>query len=443
MSGRKTFPSGGIELASRKSLSRGSAIRNALIPPIATVPLLQHLGTQALCLVKPGDRVEEGMAIGGASGPISARVHSPIPGVVTEIAEVTLASGQRSLAVRIELDGSFSRFQARGWPSLGPDLPAEEIVALLADGGVVGLGGALLPSHLKLSIPKGEPVDVLVVNAVECEPYLTGDYRLLVEKPRELAEGIRLAARVCRPKEIILALDQSSDHAIEALAAAAAQAGCPISAIGLRSKYPQGDEKQLLKALIGREIPPGETPLAVGAIVVNVATVYALFEAVVLRKPLFERVVTVSGGAVRSPANLKVRFGTPIGSLIEECGGLKTVPKRIVAGGPFIGHTVLDLSTPVTKGVSGVVALTAGEVHEGTRTPCIGCGRCTEVCPMGLNPIRLLKQVEHSLGAEALEAGLLDCKECGCCSYVCPARVPLVEGLRLGKRAARSAEAVR
>lgn len=437
MNGLKTFPAGGIRPPDGKSLSCNAPIKNAIVPSVARVPLLQHLGTPAFPVVHVGDRVREGMLIGRPDGIISAAVHSPIPGVVVGLEEIGLLDGRSSLAVVIALDGVFDRSGRRSEarPERQPTL--QELADLLRANGVVGLGGTSFPTHLKFAMSKGVRIEHLVVNGVECEPYLTADHRLMIERTREILKGVQIAASALNPLNITVGIDENKPDAIRAMTDTSAGMGIEITVVPVESKYPQGDEKQLLKALLGREVPSGGLPLDVGAVVLNVATLHALYDAVALDKPLFERVVTMSGGALRSPANLKARVGTPIGALIQECGGFLVEPARLVAGGPLTGRTILDLDTPLTKGISAIIALTSAEARTAPETACISCGRCVEVCPMGLDPATLFKQVEHDRHEEALEGGLLDCRECGCCSYVCPARLPIVDSLRLGKRMAR------
>ncbi len=436
MSGIKSPPERGVTLIDRKRLAMESPIRNAILPTTAVVPFSQHLGTPAQCVVKVGERVREGMLIGKPQGIISAAVHSPIPGVVTAIREVVTAQGSRSQAAIISLEGEFERLR-RNRPTARSDRSEAEILSLLEEMGVVGLGGAGFPTHVKLRAPKGVSIEHLLVNGVECEPYLTGDFRLMVERPREIVEGIRMAAKLLKPRAIVVGIQEPYAEAVEAMRAACRESGLPVEVVALPARYPLGDERQLVKALTGREIGAGLLPLTEGVAVVSVGTLVAIYEAVALEKPLFERVVTVSGGAVREPANLKVRIGTPIGALLAECGGLAETPERVVVGGPFTGSAVYDLGTPVTKSTTAVLGLSAGEVRAARRTSCISCGRCASVCPSGLDPARLFKLVERDLHADAGREGLLSCSECGCCSYVCPAHLPLVETLRVGKRRGR------
>ncbi len=437
MKGLKTFSIGGVHPPGKKYLTEKKEIINAVIPGIFVVPLSQHLGSPSECLVEKGDKVTEGMLIGKSTGFISSNIHSPVPGTVTEIKDIYLPNGMLSKAVCIEMEGEFDRLgkeqNSRKWD----DFTKDELLKIIADNGIVGLGGATFPSNVKFMVPKGKKAEYLVINGVECEPYLTADHRLMLERAENIIEGIRIISRIVEPEKIIIGIEINKPDAIESMRAAAEKTSFPLEVVPLKVKYPQGDEKQLLKAVTGREVPSGALPIEIGCVVSNVGTVHAVYEAVVLEKPLIERVMTVTGGAIKNPQNLKVRIGTPISSLIEECGGFTEVPEKVVVGGPMMGFTIYDLDTPVTKGTSGILALTSGEVKNRKRTPCISCGRCVNACPMGLNPTTLFKFIDHGEYDEASDLGLMDCKECGSCGYVCPARIPLIQGMRLGKKMLR------
>ncbi|HDQ15244.1 MAG TPA: electron transport complex subunit RsxC [Sediminispirochaeta sp.] len=437
MKGTKTYPKGGVHPPDSKSRSEHKALKNALIPQILTVPLAQHLGKPAEIAVQVGDEVREGTLLGKSSGFISAPVHSPVPGKVKEIRDVYLGNGLKSPAVIIEMEGEFDRSgkeqERHDWRGLS----GEELLQLISESGIVGLGGATFPTHVKFSIPKGKKAELFVVNGVECEPYLTIDHRLMLEKTDELLEGVEIIQKIIQPERIAVGIEENKPDAIEVMEKRISERGMNIEVVPLELKYPQGDEKLLIKAITGQEVPSGGLPIDIGAVVSNAGTVYSIYEAVVFRKPLIERFVTVSGGAIKDPSNLKVRIGTSIGDLIEECGGFSEVPEKIVVGGPMTGTAVYDLDTPVIKGTSGVLALTSKEVKSSRRTACLSCGRCIEACPMGLNPTILFKLVDHLKYDESLDNGLMDCRECGSCGFVCPARIPLVQGFKLGKRMAR------
>jgi electron transport complex protein RnfC len=431
----RTFPRGGVHPHDFKSYSKDVPIRNAPIPPEAVIPLHQHMGAPAQCLVSAGDQVREGMLIGKAPGAFSANVHASIPGTVKEIREIYLATGMRSQAVVVEFEGEFERGGSSEieWRSMeGP-----ELLEMIRTQGIVGLGGATFPTPIKFTTRETSPVEFFVVNGVECEPFLTADHRLMLEKTEAILTGAEIVRRILSPRKVLIGVEENKPDAARALEQEIARMGLDIQVVMLQTKYPQGDEKQLLKALTGREVPSGGLPLDIGAVVSNVGTVHAIYEAVARGKPLIERIVTVTGPVLRSPGNFKVRIGTPVGNLLEECGGFAENPGKIVAGGPMMGFALADPSVPVTKGTSGIVVLSERQSRPRMQTSCIGCGRCIANCPLGLSPTILYKWIEHDEYAEALNWGLMDCKECGCCSYVCPARIPLVQGMKLGKIMAR------
>ncbi len=438
MKGLKTFSKGGVHPPGKKYLSENRPIKNAVISDLSVVALSQHLGSPSECIVKPGDEVKEGMLIGKSTGFISGNIHSPVPGKVKEISNIYLPNGIKSEAVVIEMEGEFNRLGREvietSWEHFSP----RELIDIINSNGIVGLGGATFPANVKFSLPKGKKAEYLVINGVECEPYLTADHRLMLEKADKIIEGIKIVASIVKPEKLAIGIEINKADAIDAMKEAASRAEISLEVVPLEVKYPQGDEKQLLEAITGREVPSGALPIEIGCVVSNVGTVHAVYEAVVLGKPLIERVITVSGGAIKNPQNLKVRIGTPISSLIEECGGFTEKPVKIVVGGPMMGFTIYDLDTPVTKGTSGILALTAREVKGSTRTACISCGRCIEACPMGLDPTNLFKFIDHTDYDGAESIGLMDCKECGSCGFVCLARIPLVQGMRLGKRMLRT-----
>ncbi len=437
----RTFPRGGIHPPDAKDLTSASEVRNAPVPSVAVVAMSQHMGKPAECIVAVGEVVREEQLIGRAQGMFSANVHSPVPGKVTELRQVYLPNGVRTQAVVIELEGKFDR-SGRGkarkeWAGTAP----KDLLETIAEKGIVGLGGATFPTHVKYFVREGLRCEVFVANGVECEPYLTADHRLMLEKTDEILEGIAIVRRILAPDRVVIAIEENKADAIARMRERVAAAGLDFEVAPLRVKYPQGDEKQLLRALTGREVPSGGLPIDIGAVVSNVGTLYAIQEAVVYGKPLIERFLTVTGSCVTNPGNLKVRIGTRIRDLIEECGGFTEVPAKIVAGGPLMGLAVADLDLPVTKGVSGIIAVARREASPGGETSCLSCGRCVTHCPFGLNPTRLYKLIDHLQYQTALSEGLMDCKECGVCSYVCPAGIPLTQGLKLGKLVSRRKKA--
>jgi electron transport complex protein RnfC len=432
-----TFPLGGIHPTERKAATRGKPSANAIIPSQCIVPLQQHIGAPAELVVEQGDAVGEGMLIGRAKGFVSANVHAPVPGTVKEIRSIFLPNGVRTDAVVIELEGEFERLgkehPSHDWSGLSPS----EILEIIREKGIVGMGGATFPTHVKFTMPKGRNCDYLILNGTECEPYLSADHRLMVERPAELLQGLQIVGQILSPDRVMIGIEVNKPDAIEAMQRTVRDSGADITVVPLKIKYPQGDEKQLIKAICGREVPSGGLPLDIGCVVTNAGTTHAIYEAVVTGKPLIDRIVTVSGGAISRPANLKARIGTPIGELISECGGFSQLPAKIVSGGPMMGQTIFDLDTPVTKGTSGILALTEREVNAAPRTACIQCGRCVDACPIGLEPTRLFKQIDHFDYTAAVTDGLMDCRECGSCGYVCPSRIPLVQAFRVGKLMAR------
>jgi Na+-translocating ferredoxin:NAD+ oxidoreductase subunit C len=433
----RTFPRGGVHPGESKDLTSRLAIRNAPVPSIAVVPMGQHMGKPAECIVAAGDVVREEALIGKAQGMFSASVHSPVPGKVTELREVFLPNGVRTQAVVIELAGEFDRSGKGQQRSDWSGLSRQELLERIADRGVVGLGGATFPTHVKYFVREGLKCEVFVANGVECEPFLTADHRLMLEKTDEILEGIAIVRKVLDPGRVVIGIEANKPDAIARMRERVRAAGVDYQVVPLTVKYPQGDEKQLLKAITGRDVPSGGLPIDIGAVVSNVGTLHAIFEALVYQRPLIERIVTVTGSCIANPGNLKVRVGTRIRDLIEECGGFTEPPAKIVAGGPMMGFAVADLDLPVTKGTSGILAISRRDAAPGEPTNCLSCGRCVIGCPFGLNPTRLYKLIDHLQYEAALAEGLMDCKECGVCSYICPAGIPLTQGLKLGKLVSR------
>ncbi|MDA3851086.1 MAG: electron transport complex subunit RsxC [Spirochaetaceae bacterium] len=428
---------GGIHPPGKKDLTVSGSIETAALPNKAIIPLVQHIGAPAECLVKPGDIIEEEQLIGQAQGFISANIHSPIPGKVIEITQVYLGHGPLADAVVIELEGSFKRLGNASEPKNWKEIPNDEILNKIKSSGIVGLGGATFPSHVKFSLPPGKVCENFIINAVECESYLNSDNFMMLEHPDEILQGIEIISTLIKPKKVIIGIEANKLKAAKLLKKRIAELNLDIQIALLKVKYPQGAEKNLIKAIIGKEVPSGKLPLEIGVINTNVSTCFAVYEAVALDKPLVERIVTMSGEALRNPKVLKVRIGTPISELIEECGGFKEKPFKVVSGGPMMGTSFFDLNTPVIKSTSGILFLTEKEINQDKMDSCVSCGKCITACPMGLNPTTIYKALDFELLPEALNTGLMDCVECGSCSYVCPSNIPLVSLFKVGRNEAR------
>jgi len=417
-----------VKLEHHKEATENKKI-TALPPPEKVfIPFCQHLGKLCLPEVKPGDKVLTGQRIASSGAMPSAAVHSSVTGTVSSIETCAHPVLGRCSAAVIEtrLPDSFA-FRAREARDVD-SLQAAELLDIIRDAGLVGMGGAGFPSFLKLKPPVR--VRTLIVNGAECEPYLTSDYRLMLEKSDEIIKGALLLGRILEVEDICIAVEDNKPGAVELLLA---KVSGPLRVKKLRSFYPQGGEKQLIKSVLGREVPRGKLPFETGAVVQNVATVFAAYEAVFLGKPLYERVVTVTGDCLSNPANLLVRTGTPISALISFCGPLKEEPHRIIIGGPMMGITQAGTDVPVTKTTSGVLVLgkKSGRILE--ESACIRCGRCVRVCSTGLLPCMLGAAAERGMLEEAKRHGLTDCLECGACTYVCPANRRLVQYIKRAK----------
>ncbi len=437
MSRISTFKRGGVHPLDRKELSKDSPIEKLPLPGELLLSMSQHLGAPATCLKKKGDSVKRGELVGSASAFISANVHSPVDGVVTDVRKVRLANGAVADCLVIKVDekqddGIFDA--AYDYSSLS----SEELLGIVKDMGIVGMGGATFPAHVKFSIPKGKKVDALVVNGVECEPYLTSDYRTMLERTDKVLEGIMIISRIVNPEKIMIGVEMNKMDAIARLEERIASLGYPIEVVALKVKYPQGDEKQLLKATIGREVPSGKLPLDIGAVVANVSTCYAVYEAVVHHKPLIDRIVTVSGESVNTPKNVLAPIGVKASDLYAFAGGLKDDINKLISGGPMMGFAFALEDTPTTKGTGGLLALPL-MISKDTM-PCVSCGKCVEHCPMGLMPNKMFRNIKYGNYQAAMDYGLMDCKECGCCAYSCPSHLPLVQGFKLGKKLGRKAK---
>ena len=423
---------GGIHPPENK-ISAGRAIE--VLPPPGTVviPVSQHLGAPAKVLVKRGDQVKVGQPIASSEGFVSTNIHSSVSGKVTKVDMFPDSSGYRKMAVQIEVDGDRWMEEIDRSDDLVRNtvLSAEDIRKKILEAGIVGLGGATFPTHVKLTTPRGKKAEYLIINGVECEPYLTSDHALMMERSEELLSGIQILMKGLGVEKAILGIENNKPDAIEKMTEVAK--GSPVKVQALKVKYPQGGEKQLVQALLKREVPSGRLPIDVGTVVFNVGTTCAVYEAVMKNRPLVDRIVTVTGKSVKAPSNFQVRIGTPVSYLIEKAGGLPGDTAKVVNGGPMMGKALSSLEVPVVKGSSGILVLPGGEAHRKPTQICIRCTKCVGVCPMGLEPYLLKALSEKGLFERMEEDRALDCIECGSCSYTCPSSLPLLDYIRLGK----------
>ncbi len=428
-----TFKKGGVHPPERKEYSNKVLLERLPIPSELIVSLSQHLGAPAKAIKNIGDHVEKGELIGEASSFISANVHSPVSGTIKDIKKVTLANSVCCDAFVIVPDEQQPELFNKKIDYQG--FSREELIAEIKDKGVVGLGGATFPLHVKVAIPIGKKVDALIINGVECEPYLTADHRAMLERTKEILEGIMICRKIVNPARTIIGIEANKADAAKALEKEIQLRDLPIEVQLLKMKYPQGDEKQLINATLGREIPSGKLPLDVGAVVINVGTTYAVYEAIVYGKPLIERVVSVTGECINRPCNVIAPIGTPVKDLISFAGGFSSEPDKLINGGPMMGFAFFDENTPIVKGTSGILAIK--DTVNRKSTACLNCGRCVAACPIGLEPTRLYALITHRRYEEAMASHLMDCKECGSCSFSCPAHLDLAQAMKLGKKMGR------
>lgn len=429
----KTFPKGGIHPPENKITSTKS-IKRMSVPKVVYVPISQHIGIPAEIVVDVKEQVEIGQVIAKSGGFVSSNIHSPVAGTITKLDKIIDTTGYKKQCIVIRTDvKNEANFQDIAYPLKKEiELEPKDILKKINDFGIVGLGGATFPAHVKLSVKEGTTLDHLVINGVECEPYLTADHRLMLEKAEEIIVGIKILMHALHIDKAIIGIENNKKDAIDIFKKLTAdEKGIKVAA--LQVKYPQGGEKQLVRALLNREVPKNGLPLDVGVIVHNVGTIYAIYEAIQHNKPLIERVVTVTGKKLENASNYWVKIGTPITDLVNEVGGLPEGTRKIVNGGPMMGKAIKNTDVPVTKGTSGILVISEDEASRGEQKNCIRCGECVEVCPMGLEPHLLMNFSEKGLFEKASDEDIMTCIECGSCSYVCPSHRPLLDYIRFGK----------
>jgi len=436
----KTFPMGGVHPAENK-LTADKPIEKLEIPKQVAIPISQHIGAPAKPVVEQREKVKVGQVIASSTGFVSANIHATIAGTVAKIDKVMDSTGYKRDAIIIKA-GKEEEEWAEGIDlsedlikdfSLGKD----EIIKKVAEAGIVGLGGATFPSHVKLSVPKGRKAEYLIINGVECEPYLTADHRLMLEKGAEIIVGARILMKALEVENCIIGIEKNKPDAIEKIAELTANEK-GISVQPLKVQYPQGGEKQLIKAALNREVPSGGLPIDVGAVVHNVGTAFAVYEAIQKNKPLVERVVTITGKDVSNPSNLLVRIGTPVSNLIDVAGGIPENTGKVISGGPMMGKALNSVDIPIAKGTSGILLIPNEEAKRGKMKVCIRCSKCVGVCPMGLEPFLLMTLTQKELFERVEEDRVMDCIECGSCSFTCPSDRPLLDYIRLGKKTVAS-----
>lgn len=429
----KTFPLGGVHPPENK-FSAGEIIKSIALPAQVSIPFGQHIGAPSIPVVAKGDKIKVGQLIAKPAGFVSANIHSSVSGTVFKLDEVVDSSGYRKPVVVIKVDGDEWEESIDQSATLIKEckLSGSEIIKKIQEAGIVGLGGATFPTHIKLTPPAGYKAEVLIINAVECEPYLTADHQLMMEKGEEIIVGIELLMKSLNVTRAIIGIENNKPDAIEKMKVLS-QGNKNIEVCPLKVHYPQGGEKQLIKACINREVPSGKLPIEVGAVVQNVGTAFAVYEAVQKNKPLFERVVTVTGKSLTKPSNFRVRIGTPTEQLITEAGGLPEDTAKVIGGGPMMGKALTTLNVPITKGSSGVLIIKREEASRGEVKNCIRCSKCISACPMGLSPYLLMIMSEKGMHERAEDEAIMDCIECGSCSFTCPSNRPLLDYIRLEK----------
>jgi electron transport complex protein RnfC len=433
-----TFPKGGVHPPEFKTQTQGLAIEVMPVADELELILGQHIGAPCTPTVNKRDVVAEGAVIGEVKKGLGVPLHSPVAGKIKNLATSGHPMRVSSPSIILEVDKNAEplTYQKVEWQQFS----CSDLLEKVQNAGIVGIGGAGFPTHVKLNPPKDSPIDTLILNGAECEPYITADHRQMLEHPEEIVEGARIILKILGIKECHIGIESNKPDAIQVMSQAARNGStpdCNIKIQTLQVKYPQGSEKQLIHAVTGRKVPAMALPSSVGVVVQNVGTAKAIYDAVVFNRPLSEKVITIAGKGISRPANLQVKIGTKISDIVNFLGGLKPGLAKIIMGGPMMGFAISSLDIPVTKTTSAVLFLTEDEIDTRPHSQCIRCGWCLDACPMGLEPKEIAIYVEANRAEDTAQFGVFDCFECGSCSYVCPAKRPLVQFVRLAKMKAK------
>ncbi|MGO1368027.1 MAG: electron transport complex subunit RsxC [Senegalia sp. (in: firmicutes)] len=423
---------GGIHPPHHKKATENLAIERARDPKMVFIPMHQHIGAPCEPIVKVGDMVKVGQKIGEAKAFVSAPIHSSISGKVKKIQKLETPTGNATTIV-IESDEKNEIHESVKAKGNIDDLTKEEIVGIIKEAGITGMGGAGFPTHVKLSPPPEKNVDTVILNGAECEPYLTADHRLMLEQPEIIIQGLKAIMKAVDVKKGYIGIENNKPDAIEIMLDAAKNEK-DIEVISVETKYPQGDEKRLINAITGRVVPSGGLPMDVGVVVNNTGTAHAIGNAILNGMPLIERVATITGSGINNPKNLIIKIGTQFKDLIEECGGFKDQVGKVIMGGPMMGLAQFSIEVPAIKGTSGILVLDEKEAKLPDPDPCIRCAKCVDICPVGLQPLFISKLSLKRMYDEAASYDALSCIECGSCSFICPSKRPLLQSIRVAKR---------
>lgn len=426
----RTFKKG-IHPPYSKNLSENCIIETYLPKGDLVFPMNQHIGAPCKPIVKIGDTVLVGQKIGEGSGFVTSSIFSSVSGIVKGIEHKTIVTGENILSVIVENDNNYATVNGLGHKRDYTQITSTEILNIIKESGIVGLGGACFPTHIKLSPPEDKPIDSIIINAAECEPYLTCDDRLILEHFSEILEGIKIVLKLFPNSKAFIGIEMNKKNAFEHMKSKTNNLN-NISVIPLKTKYPQGSEKHLIYSITKRQVPSGKLPYEIGCIVLNVATLYQIYDAVVNTTPQLESIITVTGEAISNPKNLRVKVGTSFKEIIDFCGGFKTQPIKIISGGPMMGVATKSLDIPVVKGTSGILCLDTSQMPA-EETQCIRCGKCIDVCPMNIVPGALSHSAKKNNLDEFEKLNGMDCIECGCCCFSCPAKVNLISNIKIAK----------